>query len=245
MIRLNIASAYSTAAGAENRDPAARPPEHGPFGPSRAPGADLTVAHMKWGADARRTRAIIAAPSAMLSAALLLSACGGGGNTSTGEKTQPPAGAATAATARTSPAPTAQPSPAGAEIDPCALVTKAEIEAAVGTAVLDPKSERLANLASCSFHDPAAPIFSLASVTVFAAASESDAREIFDLAKGNAADVQEVDGLGDDAYWDDILGTLQVLEGTYEISVDVASGEGADQRRAAEDIAARALSRLP
>ena len=197
-----------------------------------------------WGADAGRTRAVIAAPLAMLSAALLLSACGGG-NTSTGDKTQPAAKAATAATTRTSPTPTAQASPTGAEIDPCALVTRAEVEAAVGATVLDPKPERLANLASCSFHDPAAPIFSLASVNVFAAASESDAQEIFDLAKGNAADVQEVDGLGDDAYWDDILGTLQVLEGTYEISVDVASGEGADQRRAAEDIAARALSRLP
>ena len=194
---------------------------------------------MVWGADAGHTRAVIAAPLAMLSALLLLSACGGGGTTSTGEKTQPPAKNATAATTRTSS------TPAGAEIDPCALVTKAEIEVAVGTAVLDPKLERLANLASCSFNDPAAPIITAVSVNVFVAASESDAREIFDLAKRNAADVQEVDGLGDDAYWDDILGTLQVLQGTYELSIDVTSSEGADQKRAAEDIAAKALSRLP
>ena len=199
---------------------------------------------MIWGADARRTRAVIAAPLAMLSALLLLSACDGGGTTSTREKTQPPTKTATTAATRTSPASTAQ-APAGAEIDACALVTKAEVETAVGATVLDPKPERLANLASCSFNDSAAPVITAVSVNVFVAASESDAREIFDLAKRNAADVQEVDGLGDDAYWDDILGTLQVLQGTYEMSVDVASSEGADQKRAAEDIAAKALSRLP
>jgi hypothetical protein len=179
----------------------------------------------------------------VLGAAVLLAACGGD------DPAAPDAVAHTATTssatkATATPFPTARPDVADA-IDACALVTKAEIESAVSATVLDGAPEQMANLATCSYKDPDAPISTVAGLSVFAAASASDAREVFDLAKRNAADVQEVDGLGDDAYWDDILGTLQVLEGTYEVGIDVASDEGVDQRAAAKDIANKALSRLP
>jgi hypothetical protein len=132
-----------------------------------------------------------------------------------------------------------------AAVDACALVSKAEVEAAVGAALLDGEPEQFANLSTCSYKDPASPIFTVAGLSVLVTASDSDAQEVFDLAKSNAAGVKEVDGLGDSSYWDDVLGTLQVVQGIYELSVDVASYEGTDQLSAAEDIARTALSRLP
>ena len=190
-------------------------------------------------------RLALAAGSAVLLASGLLSAACGGDDEKSPTGPSPIATTAPATRSPASASPATESTKTDAAFNACALISKAEVEAAVGAAVLDGEPEQLANLSTCSYKDPASPIFTVAGLSVLVTSSDSDAQEVFDLAKRNAADVKEVDGLGDSAYWDGVLGTLQVVQGEYELSVDVASDEGTDQLSAAEDIARTALSRLP
>ncbi len=181
----------------------------------------------------------------VLGALVSLAGCGGGSSDDTGEPTTAPQTKAATAATDVTPGSTARPPSSSGEIDVCALVTKAEVEAAVGTAVLEPKAEQVANLASCSFSDPGAPVFGLVSVSVLTGSRAGDAQEIFDMAKRNANEPQAVSGLGQDAFWDDVLGTLNVVQDQYEVSVDVASIDNGDRMAAAKTVAAKVLGRLP
>ncbi|MBI5284530.1 MAG: DUF3558 family protein [Chloroflexi bacterium] len=187
----------------------------------------------------RRVTGIGAGLSLALGAVALLAACGGDGDGSGGEKTQP---AATKAASTAASQPTAAAS--SSTLDACTLVTKAQIESAVGATVLDPKPEQVANLSSCSFDDPTSPIFSVVTVSVLTGARDGDAREIFDLAKKNGNDPQAVAGLGEDAFWDDVLSDLNIVQGKYEITIDVP-GDSADPLSVAKEIAGKVLAKLP
>ena len=191
----------------------------------------------------------------VLSGLFLLAACGGDDEESTPSasgtqapvQTRTPAGTETpvgtpAAGATQTPAATAEPS-AGA-IDPCALLTKAEVEAAIGTSVTEPEPEEVANLVACSYNDPETPIFSLVSVTVLIGGDANEAKDVYELAKGNAADAETVAGIGDDAFWDGILNGLEILKGKYDVRIDV-SPDGLDELTAAKDLAAKVVDRLP
>ena len=139
--------------------------------------------------------------AALLASAVALAACGGGGSGSK-SPTAAPSGGSTAAASPTgdaAPAATTQSQASSDEIDACTLISKADVEAAIGTAVLDPKPEQFPNLASCQFGDPGAPVFHLVSVTVVTESSAGDAKSLFDLGKSNANDPQTVDGVGEDA----------------------------------------------
>jgi len=181
----------------------------------------------------------------ILGALALFAACGGG---SSGQKaastTAPRTSAATTTTAAT-PGSTARPQASTGEIDACAIVTKAEVEAAIGTTVLDARPEQSAGFAACSFNDPSQPAFTTVTVSVLTSASASVTRGIYDIGKQNANDPQSVTGLGDDAYWDATLGNLDIAAGTYELNVSIAPLDNADRFAAAKAIAARALARLP
>ena len=189
----------------------------------------------------RRGRGIGTGLVLALGAIVLLAACGGGSDE---EKTQPAATKAATTPAATTGASQPTTAPPSSALDACMLVTKAEIEVAVGTTVLDPKPEQLANLSTCSFNDPATPIFTIASVSVLTGARDGDAREIFDMAKKNGNDPQPVAGVGEDAFWDDTLSDLNVVQGKYEITVDVP-GDSADPLSVAKEIAGKVLAKLP
>ena len=182
-------------------------------------------------------------------ALLLLAACGGGGSNGqkSGSTTAPPTKAATSAVATgvSSPRAAASTQASTGEIDVCALVTKAEVEAAVGTTVLDPQPKHFPNYAYCDFNDPAASGLRLVTASVVTGSSASDARDAFDMSKRNASDPQPVAGLGEDAFWDETLGTLNVVKGTYEVSVDVAPIDNLDRLAAAKAVAAKVLGKLP
>jgi hypothetical protein len=64
------------------------------------------------------------------------------------------------------------------------------------------------------------------------------------MTKDNAADVETVAGVGDEAFWDSILNGLEVLEGKYDVRIDV-SPDGWDARAIAEELAAKVVDRLP
>lgn len=179
----------------------------------------------------------------------VLTACGGG------DKSAPQGTAPAAAKPE---AAQAQPAAAGVKVEniqvaPCALLTQAEVEAAVGRSVAAPFEERMANLAICSYGDPGAPLINgrpfskIVSLSIFTgsdakyyAGAAAQAKEIFDMAKKNAGSVQPVNGLGEDAFWDKDWKTLRVVKGKYEVEV-AELGDLAVARR----LAAKVLERLP
>jgi hypothetical protein len=202
-------------------------------------------------------RALAALTLLAVSGLLLLAACGGG----SGESTPSPGGTQAPAQLRTpavtsvatgTPTPAGTPSagqtqtpataqPSAGELDPCALLTKAEVEAAIGTSVVGPTNEVVGPLASCYFNDPQTPVFHTVTVSVLTAEDSGQAREAFGLGREGS---ETVTGIGEDAYWDSVLNGLEVLKGKYDVSVNV-SPDGWDARAVAEELAAKAVDRLP
>ncbi|MDR7540043.1 MAG: hypothetical protein QN152_11030, partial [Armatimonadota bacterium] len=111
------------------------------------------------------------------------------------------------------------------------------------------------NMSICNYGDPTLPLVAgrplpVLTVSVFVgsdvqyyAGAAAQARDLFETGRKNAASVQPVSGLGDDAYWDKILNTLRVLRGKYEVEVEIKSDAGGLD--AARGLAAKVLSRLP
>ena len=129
-------------------------------------------------------------------------------------------------------------------IDVCSLLSKNEVEQIAGKPVLDPESEQLANLFTCTYGDPEYPDVSIiVSISVFICSNSSDAKEILDMTRSNAASVEEISNFGDYAYWDKILRTLWILKGNYEIGIEAASDAGGFD--SAKKIALKVLERLP
>jgi hypothetical protein len=171
---------------------------------------------------------------------LAIGGCGGGNSGSPTESASAPTanvGAPTTSNGSDTPA-------AAGEIDACALVTKDEVEAALGKMVLDPKSQQFPSLATCDFNDPATSYIKLVSVTVHTEPGASDARTLFEQFTANGSDQQAVTGVGDDASWDSGLTTLEILQDKYEITVAMAPAEGTDQLTAAKTIAAKVVAGL-
>ena len=187
---------------------------------------------------------------------LLLAACNGGrgGEESTGDQTTPaeqetqaPAEEETQAPAEQetqAPAETEEPEEevAGGEVDPCALVTKEEVETAIGVSVTEPALEVIDQFASCYFNDPETPIFHTVSVNVLTLEDEDQAMDIFEVGREN---FETVTGIGEDAYWAEApFSSLEILQGKYNVSIDV-SPDGWDALAVAKELAAKALGRLP
>lgn len=171
-------------------------------------------------------------------AMLVAAACGGSG------PERPKADAAPGQAAPPSPAAPAPP------VDPCALLTKAEVEAAVGRATLDPRNEQAGDFASCNWgdlKDPAAVAGAIASplvsVSVTIASDPAAAKGILDISRSNAASVEAVGELGDGAYWDKILRKLNAAKGRYQLDVSVAPDAGGLDT--AKALAHKAVARLP
>jgi hypothetical protein len=139
-------------------------------------------------------------------------------------------------------------------VDACTLLDQADIETTIGREVLEPKSDQLANLACCSYGDPETPIISIVTVCAFVgshaeyyAGAETQAKDIFEQGKNNAASIQPVSGLGNDAYWDEIFNSLHVSQGKYELSIEISldSEDGETTLDLSRELAQKALQRLP
>ena len=130
-----------------------------------------------------------------------------------------------------------------ASFDACSLLTGADVQAATKRPVRPPVKSVIANLATCTFDDPKDPTSKVLNLNVLISANGADAKKALAIAKSNAADVQPVAGLGEDAYWDKYLRTLRIVKGRYELDLVMDSEAGGLD--AARALAAKALSRLP
>jgi len=207
----------------------------------------------KPGASKRRRmplRALGVLSFAALSGLILLAACGGDdestatpGGTRTAAATAAATGTRTAAATaspRATQAATATAQASTGEIDPCALVTKAEAEAIVGESLGEPAVTITKMLAGCLY---STPDFDSVNVDVLTYDSEDDAKSLFQLAI-DINDYPEIEGIGDRAYDSRPIGDITVLKGKYELSVGVSTG-GEDDFEVAKGLAAKAVDRLP
>jgi hypothetical protein len=127
--------------------------------------------------------------------------------------------------------------------DACSLLTGADVQAATKRPVRPAAKSIIANLATCTFDDPKDPTSKVLNLNVLISANGADAKKALAIAKSNAADVQPVAGLGEDAYWDKYLRALRIVKGRYELDLVMDSEAGGLD--AARALAAKALSRLP
>lgn len=180
----------------------------------------------------------------VLGGALFVSACAGAspaastGGQATGPtkaEEQPAKPAATAAPAATS-APAAQTGPE------CPVLTKQEIEAALGTQVLN--ADVLVtegSLISCSYRDPKSPARMLVGVMVHLG---GQAKLGFETRKSLATDPKPVEGIGDDAFWEEASDNIEVLEEDNAVVLTVYDEAASDRPKVAQDLAAKVLGRL-
>jgi hypothetical protein len=129
-----------------------------------------------------------------------------------------------------------------APIDACSLVTKAEVEAAVGAPVTEPQKRQEANQTNCEFGDAKAPVFTTRLwVSVTTGASASQAKAEHDMNRMFvAADLRPVSGVGDDAFWNSRVTALWVLRGKHQFSIHRAPNP-----ETAKSLALKILHRLP
>jgi hypothetical protein len=164
---------------------------------------------------------------------MVILACGG--TEAAPDQAPPPATDAAAST----------PASAPNQLDACSLLTKAEVEAAVGRPVQDPVGDTTANLFGCRYHDPQDParLDNVVSVAVMVNNNAAEAREVQEMTTSNAAEVNPVAGLGDVANWDGINRSLNIAQGIYQITLRLSSDAGGldSARKLAEEL----LPRLP
>lgn len=134
-------------------------------------------------------------------------------------------------------------------IDACALLTQAEIQALIGRSAMKGQKSDVAELSSCTYGNPQAPVLNgqptdvLVKIAVFNGERPGQAKDAHEIARKNAAEVQPVTGLGEQAYWDGILRTLSVVKGNRGVGVNVGSDLGG--LKTARAIAEKVLAKLP
>ena len=131
---------------------------------------------------------------------------------------------------------------AGADIDVCGLLTKAEVEAALNLPVIDAAAVEEPPFIGCSFNNVDFPALHRVRVSILVAQSDEEAQGIYQTLAG-PNDV-EVEGIGEAAAWADIVATLGFLEGRYNVLVSVPPIDGQGAQSIAEELAGLVASRL-
>lgn len=154
----------------------------------------------------------------------------------------------TAAAAAASPAVAKQSQPI--QLDACALLSRADVEAATAQSVREPERDSAANLYTCTYGDATKPLLNgksldaVVSVGVFVGDTPAAAKWVQDFARSNAVvAVQPVTGVGSDAFWIDSDRGLQTIKGRYKVDVDIAADAGG--LAAAKALAIKVLAKLP
>jgi hypothetical protein len=138
------------------------------------------------------------------------------------------------------------------KIDPCALITKAEAEAALGEPVGEPQCDTSASptgQALCVYSSSTSDRFVQISVTETSAMAETlrvqgeSAGTIYRATKDNYEPVTEVPGIGDDAFWG--VPGLHVLKGDVYVCIAVGNTNKPENLELAQGLAEIAVPRLP
>ena len=133
-------------------------------------------------------------------------------------------------------------------MEACSLLTRAEVEAAVGTSVAQPAPDtgRLGEVpfSHCTYNLKNDPELVAVLLTVYTYKSEPEVRAFVENARKEVgAETIPVMGIGDVAYWWKDKATLFVSEDEHIVSVFL--GPGVDESlKAAQNIAQKVLNRI-
>jgi hypothetical protein len=123
--------------------------------------------------------------------------------------------------------------------DPCALVTDADAEQALGAPSESDRPSEANNeyLATCRYVAQRGEAVAVLTIMVH---GQRNARGGFNMLKEQPFEMEDVAGTGDEAFWIGDLGTLYVLQGEFVFSIggDVALEQ-------AKALAMKAIQRLP
>ena len=125
-------------------------------------------------------------------------------------------------------------------LDPCALLTRQEVEAALRTTVGEGVAQKMSQAASCRWAAPSG--LDSANVSVIVYDSASKARAAFDKAVKDHG-YRSVPGLGEGAYSSPMY-EVTILANKYELAVDV-SLLADEPAPVARKLARQAVARLP
>jgi hypothetical protein len=126
-----------------------------------------------------------------------------------------------------------------APIDACALITRDEATAVLGTATREPIRGDTPPVSSCAYRTED---FDVVSVSVITYADSAEAENVHQLAI-DINSYPEIAGLGDRAYNAQPIGDVTVLVGRYQLGVDVSGPE--NELEIARELAETAIGRLP
>jgi hypothetical protein len=171
-----------------------------------------------------------AAAVSAIALAVIVGACGGGGAGATDAAGQPTSPAAAA---------TDRPTTDGAAIDVCAMISPADVQAALGVPAEAGIDGSTGDLRLCSWTGASDPTEVLA-ISVYVHPDAATAREQY-LATTEGLDGVEILNLGDEASYSESFG-LRVLAGRYDLSVD---GTGPEEKASDLTIAQQVLAALP
>ena len=199
-------------------------------------------------------RALAALFFLAFSGLLLLAACGGDEEESTATPRGTQASAATASAGETeTPAATTQ--PAAGELDPCALLTKADAETILGASLGESERQTVGPFETCIYGDVAGNYVQVqVSDGVYTQSTFDDAMQA--AAEELDIEAEPVSGLGDKAYW--LAGVLWVQKGDVSLDFLVQTpdltelrlqgdteGEKQESLRLTTDLAEKAVDALP
>ena len=117
-------------------------------------------------------------------------------------------------------------------VDTCGLFTQAEVEALLRRPVLAGQRDHVATFTTCSYGNPATPVLNgqptdvLLLLSVLTDGMPNQSKGIFETAKSNAAEVQMVSGLGEQAMWDSLERVLRVVKGNHLVEAKLGSDLG-------------------
>ena len=140
---------------------------------------------------------------------------------------------ATGQRASSAPTPaTAKPSSPATLVETCSLFTQVEVEAMLRRPVLAGQKDQVATLTTCSYGNPTAPVLNgkptdvLLLLSVLTDEMPNQSKGIFEIAKSNAAEVQMVSGLGEQAMWDSLERVLRVVKANHLVEAKLGSDLG-------------------
>ena len=137
---------------------------------------------------------------------------------------------------------TQAPAPSNSVMDPCALITQAEAEQALGKETSGPEPGDTPPVYSCSYETSD---FDLIQVVVVVYDDNTQAQTAYQMAI-DFNGYSEISGLGDRAYNAQPIFDVNVLKGNVELSIDISdSTDEATQLQNSIELAQIALSRLP